>query len=166
MMELQKIIISFSAVWIFMGVYLATLASSYGPIFWGDFGGVFNPYNEYIEHLKSFKSNDTQFLAFYDMLVAWRNDIKMVHANGISAMPSLHVALSFLVFFQTPVHLIYLKIFTGVFSLLILVGSVVLGWHYAVDGYVGIISAYLIWRVTCWVIDKYQKKIAVPEWVD
>jgi hypothetical protein len=32
------------------------------------------------------------------------------------------------------------------FAVLTFVGSVALGWHYAVDGYVGALMAYAIWR--------------------
>jgi hypothetical protein len=33
----------------------------------------------------------------------------------------------------------------GAFLLVILIGSVHLGWHYAIDGYVGIIGTLILW---------------------
>jgi membrane-associated phospholipid phosphatase len=32
-----------------------------------------------------------------------------------------------------------------VFAVLIQIGSVHLGWHYAIDGYIGALGAWLIW---------------------
>ncbi len=37
------------------------------------------------------------------------------------------------------------KAYQGIFALCILVGSVHLGWHYAVDGYIGAAIAAAIW---------------------
>ena len=36
------------------------------------------------------------------------------------------------------------------FFALILVGSVHLGWHYAIDGYLGMLGAWIIWRAVGW----------------
>ncbi|WP_119301036.1 phosphatase PAP2 family protein [Dongia deserti] len=68
---------------------------------------------------------------------------------GISAAPSMHVASTWLIarMLQTyygrwppsPV-----AAFLGV----ILIGSVHLGWHYALDGYVSIAAAWAPWRFT------------------
>jgi TRAP-type C4-dicarboxylate transport system permease small subunit len=65
--------------------------------------------------------------------------------RGISAMPSLHVATAFLVYLVgRRVHRA-LGLGFGIFAVLILLGSVHLGWHYAIDGYAGIAGAGLIW---------------------
>ena len=37
-----------------------------------------------------------------------------------------------------------------VFAVLILAGSIHLGWHYAVDGYAGAVGAILIWTLVGW----------------
>jgi membrane-associated phospholipid phosphatase len=64
---------------------------------------------------------------------------------GISAMPSIHLAIAMtfvLLAFEIrrwlgAVFIAYLCILE--------IGSVILGWHYAVDGYAGVILACLIW---------------------
>jgi hypothetical protein len=33
-------------------------------------------------------------------------------------------------------------------------GSIHLGWHYAVDGYISIISVWALWRLTGWWLDE------------
>ncbi len=66
---------------------------------------------------------------------------------GIGAMPSLHVgAHAFLALFawrrSRPLFL-----FFAAATLLTFWGSLVTGWHYAVDGYAGLLLALLCWRL-------------------
>jgi hypothetical protein len=42
----------------------------------------------------------------------------------------------------------------GAFAAVILVGSVHLGWHYAIDGYVAAAAAWLIWYGVGWLLDR------------
>jgi membrane-associated phospholipid phosphatase len=66
---------------------------------------------------------------------------------GISAMPSMHLATTTLMAcyaFQNSRALGWAMV--G-FLAVILVGSVALGWHYAVDGYAGIALALVCWRL-------------------
>ena len=42
----------------------------------------------------------------------------------------------------------------AVFTALILIGSVHLGWHYAIDGYVSISATWFIWRGVGWLLDR------------
>ena len=66
---------------------------------------------------------------------------------GISAFPSMHVASATL-FVLAARHLGRMVFAAALaFWLMILAGSVVLGWHYAADGYVGTAIAILAWRV-------------------
>ncbi len=43
-----------------------------------------------------------------------------------------------------------LGVLFGVYCGIILIGSVHLGWHYAIDGYVGIAVSYALWRCVGW----------------
>lgn len=64
--------------------------------------------------------------------------------SGIAAMPSLHVAvvaLYCLFFYGRSRLLFYLS---GIYLAFIQIGAVLLGWHYAIDGYVGIILAFYV----------------------
>jgi hypothetical protein len=47
-----------------------------------------------------------------------------------------------------------LGILLGLFAAFILIGSVLLGWHYAVDGYVAIAMTWVIWRVVGWSLNQ------------
>jgi hypothetical protein len=66
---------------------------------------------------------------------------------GISAMPSMHLAVVTLnALMLTGLNRI-LGAIAWAYLALILLGSVYLGWHYAIDGYFSIIVAGLIWFV-------------------
>ena len=61
--------------------------------------------------------------------------------KGISAMPSMHVASTVMMtLYAFSVSRIWGWVMTA-FTAVILVGSVQLGWHYAIDGYVSIVVA-------------------------
>jgi membrane-associated phospholipid phosphatase len=65
---------------------------------------------------------------------------------GISAMPSIHLAMATLfAFLAFEVRKWLGWVFVG-YTALILIGSIILGWHYAIDGYSGIILASIIWH--------------------
>jgi hypothetical protein len=76
---------------------------------------------------------------------------------GVAAFPSLHVAFQTFVFLWMRRVWIYGQIIFGVFALIILIGSVVTGWHYLLDGLAGIVLAagsYLagarLWKFREW----------------
>ena len=66
---------------------------------------------------------------------------------GISAMPSMHVATSVLIAFYAATHARWAGWFCWIFAALIMIGSVHLGWHYAVDGYFGAAIAWMAWTI-------------------
>jgi len=73
--------------------------------------------------------------------------VRIIPLFGIGAMPSLHVAAhAFLAFFawrrSRP-----LFIFFAAAAVLTFYGSLVTGWHYAVDGYAGVFLAFFCWRL-------------------
>lgn len=62
---------------------------------------------------------------------------------GISAMPSMHVATTSWLVLAFPRWRLALSLYW----LVIFVGSIYLGWHYAVDGVAGLLLALLAWRL-------------------
>jgi hypothetical protein len=79
--------------------------------------------------------------------------------NGISAMPSMHVAGAVLFAFAGWRASRALGLVLTGYALVILVGSVHLAWHYAVDGYVAAAATVGLWWATGW----YLRWRAVPE---
>lgn len=67
--------------------------------------------------------------------------------TGISAMPSMHVAIAAWMALVLGAYLPRLKIFGWAYFAVILFGSVHLGWHYLLDGLVAWLGVVLIWRL-------------------
>jgi hypothetical protein len=65
--------------------------------------------------------------------------------SGISAMPSMHVAIALWIAMVVRSLLPRLQILGWAYFVIILVGSVHLGWHYAVDGIVASALVPLVW---------------------
>jgi hypothetical protein len=85
----------------------------------------------------------------------WSHYLMMVHGRtgalssfqpefGVAALPSLHVGAHALFFFWARRHERWLVVPAAIATTLTLVGSVVTGWHYAVDGYFGIALAWAV----------------------
>ena len=66
---------------------------------------------------------------------------------GIAAFPSLHVAFQALLFVWMRRVWRAGEVIFGVFVVVILIGSLVTGWHYLVDGIAGIALAWLCYCV-------------------
>ena len=60
---------------------------------------------------------------------------------GVAAFPSLHVALQTFIFVWMRRLWISAQVLFGIFTLLILLGSMITGWHYLIDGLAGMVMA-------------------------
>jgi hypothetical protein len=76
---------------------------------------------------------------------------------GVAAFPSLHVAFQTFVFIWMRRLWISGQVLFGLFALLILIGSMITGWHYLLDGLAGIVMAIICyaiparrWRIGEW----------------
>ena len=67
--------------------------------------------------------------------------------SGISAMPSMHVATAVLLALFGWRYSRQAGIALTLYAVVIMIGSVHLGWHYALDGYVGALGAMVVWRL-------------------
>jgi hypothetical protein len=76
---------------------------------------------------------------------------------GVAAFPSLHVGFQALSFFWMRRLTRWGGVVFGMLALLALIGSVITGWHYLVDGIAG---ALLAW--TCYAAVRYVPALRVP----
>ncbi|PBB39557.1 phosphatase PAP2 family protein [Mesorhizobium sp. WSM3868] len=146
----SQFLVAFVLTWVLLGNILAAAFASVGPAFvmpfYGD--GTFSPLMDYL------KATDIT----YPVLALDTQSYLLTNAgldgprlgSGISAFPSVHVATATL-------NAIYLWRFGRVlrwgsiaFLIAIQLGSVHLGWHYAVDGYVSILATSAIWAAAGW----------------
>jgi hypothetical protein len=140
-----RFLISFFLCWMISGSFFAILFSSAGPCFYGRLGFLPDPYADLMNYLRlANESVPIWAVNVQDML--WRGYETGQNFVGISAMPSLHNATSLLF------ALAAFQVSRGfgwamtIFAAVIAVGSVILGWHYAVDAYVGWMITYAIWK--------------------
>jgi hypothetical protein len=141
--------------WSLVGNLAATLLSSAGPVYFGRVTGLADPFAPLMAYLH--QANEVvpvMALQVQDMLWQAYSDTSTPIGAGISAMPSLHVATAFSYALLGFAVRRWLGILLAVFAGLILIGSVHLGWHYALDGYVGILCTLVIWFGVGWLLDR------------
>lgn len=146
----MQFLIAFLLTWAIGGNLLATLFSSAGPVYYANLG-LGDAYAQLQNLLQSHaQAADLTVVNTQQMLWSWHTHEPQV--NAISAFPSMHVASSVLmaIFLLRASRL--LGLFAVVFALGIMIGSVLLGWHYAVDGYAGALIAAACWKLSGWMV--------------
>ena len=85
----------------------------------------------------------------YQNLLAqyYEEDITRV-GSGVSAMPSMHVALVALWVIAAWKVSRIIGFIVFIYGILIWIGSVHLGWHYAVDGVVSAVAVSILWVIS------------------
>lgn len=152
----MRYLISFVLIWLLLGNFCAILLSSAGPVYFGRVTGIADdPYEPLMSYL--YQAGQQVWLPALDVQeLLWQSyvDQDLSIGAGISAMPSLHVAMSFsfvLLGFATNRGL---GIVFSLFAASIFIGSIHLGWHYALDGYVAVAGTWIIWRAVGWLLDR------------
>lgn len=145
-----RFFLSFALAWLLLGVGGAWLGASAGPCYSELVGAASAPeFRGLIDRLAFMSiASEGAINAPSWQQVLWRAHSSETYAfgMGISAMPSLHNAIATLYALAAFRIGRLLGWFMTVYALLIFVGSVHLGWHYAVDGPIGAIAMVLIWR--------------------
>ena len=155
----RQFILSFMLCWFVGGAILATLLSSVGPCFYGLFVEGVNPYADYMAGLQSIHASDDLIAVMtQEVLVDLHFSDQPERRIGISAMPSLHNTLA--VLFAITGYKIHKMLghILAIYAVIIFIGSVALGWHYAIDGYAGLLIAIAIWKFAGWCLN-YQDRI-------
>lgn len=136
-------------VWSLLGSGLGTIFSSAGPCYYSKVTSTSeNPFASLFSRLSEMHHHSFLW-AMKNQFAIWqaKEDNIWLPFGGISAMPSIHLAMATIfVMLAFNVHK-SLGIVSIGYLVLMQVGSVILGWHYAVDGYIGIILAFLIWKI-------------------
>jgi PAP2 superfamily len=151
----MQYVISFILIWALIGNVAATLLSSAGPVYFGRVTGLDDPFTPLMAYLHDASTvSPVPALGVQDMLWSTYAAKGLAVGGGISAMPSLHVAIAFSFVLLGSAIDRRLAIAAAIFAAFILIGSVHLGWHYAIDGYVAIPMTWLIWRAVGWLLDR------------
>ncbi len=142
----QQFLLGFTLTWFLGTCVLGTLLSSVGPCFYGRLLPGPDPFVPLMEWLHQ-ASGVNRIWSLRVMDELWKNyETGTGIVNGISAMPSMHVGTSVLfaiLGFASGKRWVGWLLST--FAILIFIGSIHLGWHYAIDGYAGAAVAVFGW---------------------
>jgi hypothetical protein len=135
-------------IWAVIGNVGCTLLASGGPVYYGRLTGAPDPFAPLFQYLDAAHG---QWLNFSREIQEkmWAlyltNGIDGKVAGAVAAMPSLHVASACGFYLVARATRPWLGRAYFAFLGLMLLGSVHLGWHYAIDGYAGIAATVLLW---------------------
>jgi membrane-associated phospholipid phosphatase len=143
--------------WILLGILLAIALASAGPMFLGDMrlAGA-QHYKGLVEALKATPVADKVHAYLWDLYQHGETRL----GGGISAAPSLHVAMAWLYVLTTWRWWKPLSLPAIAFFAVICVGSVFLGYHYAVDGLISIAGVSTIWMLVGRWVDGHKLTLA------
>jgi hypothetical protein len=146
----SRYLIAFVLTWTLLGNVAATIFSSVGPAFVMPFYGD-NTFTPLLDYLNA-TNNVYPIWALFaqNMLLANAASDGPHMGSGISAFPSMHLAIATL-------NAVFLWRFGGIlrwigiaFLVVTQLGAVHLAWHYAIDGYASMLATPAIWMLAGW----------------
>lgn len=143
-----RFFLSYGASWLLVGVIGAYLFPSAGPCYTYVLGAVSTPdFLPLMERLKEIHEGGYRLQAWVWQDVLWRAHSNRIYvfSAGISAMPSMHNAIAVLYALAAGRSHRLIGLVGWGYAALIFVGSVHLGWHYAVDGIAAGLMMWGIW---------------------
>jgi hypothetical protein len=152
--ERARFFLAFGGAWFFLGFIGAWLGASAGPCFLAGLNSPLAPEFAGLMTRLHAASNSHDMIA---QAVEWQQMLWEGYTSqtyrfgmGISAMPSLHNAIAVLyIFMGFRFGRIAGSVATA-YAAIIFVGSVHLGWHYAVDGIFAAVGMWAIWAAVNW----------------
>jgi hypothetical protein len=156
-----QFLLTMALAWAVIGSLIATMMSSVGPCYFGLTYPGADPFAEQVAYLRGVSASvaETIRLPFTTTVLQdllWQsystNDFGMV--RGISAAPSMHIASTWII-----ARLAWdmggkARIAGCAFLGFIFIGSIHLGWHYAIDGYMSVVLAWMLWRLVGWALNR------------
>ncbi len=135
--------------WIVIGSVLASAFVSAGPVFYPDLVAPHNAFAALRQRLLEHDQAVGQIyaLVYQGHLLKHYGSLDVVIGGGISAMPSVHVALAVLFALACRHVNAWLGRLATLYATLIWIGSVYLGWHYATDGLLSGLLVVMCWRL-------------------
>ena len=150
--------------WGLLGTFGALAFASAGPAFLPDLWGTPTPFDGLLAHLHAIDGDGHALMALSVQNGLWSIfSLKGAIAGaGISAMPSIHVAMA------TTLALLGWRlgrlwgIAYTLFAVAIFIGSIMLAFHYALDGIAGAAAAAAIWTAAGRMIDRAHPRALEP----
>jgi PAP2 superfamily len=152
--ERARFFLSFGGAWFLLGFIGAWLGSSAGPCFLANLNSPLAPeFAGLMQRLHAASNSmDTIAQAVEWQQMLWNGYESQTYrfGMGISAMPSLHNAIAVLYAFMAFRFSKLLGLCATAYAIIIFIGSIHLGWHYAVDGIFSAIGMWGIWKLVNW----------------
>lgn len=159
--ERVRFLVAYMLCWAVIGSLFAWLLSSAGPCYFGHV--VTNTVDPYGPLMARLQTIDQEFKAAGSYFGVWALDTQTMLWNlarasetgvggGISAMPSMHVAIATLMALAAFRIRRWFGWMMAGYAVVIQIGSVHLGWHYALDGYVAALLTIALWRLSGWMV--------------
>lgn len=148
-----RFFLSFAASWLLLGVFGAILFSSAGPCYAPLLSAAgaqeYGPLMDRLHEIS--RTNELGAVTWQKILWDSQAQGNYGFALGVSAMPSMHNAIAFLYVlcgFSTRNR--FVRTATAIFAAVVFIGSIHLGWHYAVDGLAAWAAVAAIWWGAGW----------------
>jgi hypothetical protein len=184
----KQFFLTFGLAWVLLGTVGATALSSAGPCYYGRVTqAAADPYSPLMAYLYGVDQThpvwalDVQESLWDAYVASTREHVEEVPApaaygtsfaeeagkemlNGISAMPSMHVAMAVLFALVGWRVSRTLGCALTLFAIAIQVGAVHLGWHYAIDGYVSAVAIVVLWSTVGRLMyrTRSKRRVAAP----
>ena len=131
--------------WVLLGNVLAACFLSAGPVYFGQVTGDVDRFKPLMDYLAFSAGTSNSSYDLQQWLWLLHSTGQARAGSGISAFPSVHVAMATLLAILG--SLMGRKAFALALAYLVLIlaASVHLGWHYAIDGYASIILTTALW---------------------
>jgi len=160
-----KFLVCYVLTWTILGSVLAVMLAAVGPCFYEPIlgsSGVYEPLMSRLHEISEIRKGWDGDHGLYAMknqatVVGYFTDNTIGIGSGITAMPSMHVSFAMLLFLSTRELNKKAGYITLIYLFFVQVGSVHLGWHYAVDGYISMILTWILWRLSGWIVNRYQR---------
>jgi hypothetical protein len=149
--------LSFAASWLLIGVLGGYVFASAGPCYAHLVGAASAPeFAPLMERLKSIHESGGLLKAYFWQGVLWDHHSRQLYgfAMGISAMPSMHNAITVLYALTLSRAPRPVRMAVWTFVAVIFIGSIHLGWHYAVDGIAAGLMMWGIWKAAGAFLDR------------
>jgi membrane-associated phospholipid phosphatase len=143
----RRFLFAFVALFLIVGNVFALALASAGPAYYDLVtSGGHHPYADLLTYLRAVDAQ-TPLMSVRGESALWYAYSHRVQGfgYGVSAMPSMHVATAVLTAFFGFAYSRLLGVLLTIVALCTFAASVELGWHYALDGYVGALLAAGVW---------------------
>ncbi|KJY77422.1 membrane protein [Vibrio coralliilyticus] len=161
-----QFLITFLTSWLLIGGVGAILLSSAGPCYLHLLDPQALQYEQLMQRLEVQNQQLIQNGWFGLWALNVQDTLWQMHISeepgiggGISAMPSMHVAIAVAMALAAYRYNRKLGVVMWSYALTIQIGSVHLAWHYAIDGYLSFILTIVIWKLVGWLQTRFRRTI-------